>query len=157
MHGDPRLSNAIYMPRSVRWIDFRTSAVLLDQSSVLAKRCDMEILVGSCCDKARLPVSVCSERLGECDGTTASAVLMFEALQRDLMELTHDPLGEMGEMKSTIYSTRKPEAMKRREEVNRTGTYYSTVEKKNVIKFCPLRLLRMYCTVFSKIFRLNVS
>ena len=52
VHGDPRLSNAIYEQGSVRWIDFRTSAVNIDPTSALVKRRDMEILGKSCCDTA---------------------------------------------------------------------------------------------------------
>ena len=81
VHGDPRLSNAIYMPGSVRWIDFRTSAVSLNPSSVLVKRRDMEILVKSCCDSARLPVCVpLTSAVEQYEGTIASAVLIFAAL-----------------------------------------------------------------------------
>ena len=84
LHGDPRLANAIYVQRQVRWIDFRESLVAIDSQSVLPKRRDIAILILSCCHQLASTMSMADieELVQEYDGTASSAVLLYDALPR---------------------------------------------------------------------------
>ena len=82
LHGDPRLANAIYVQREVRWIDFRNSVVAIDAASVSSKRRDIAILVKSCCDKLNSTMGTDVEDVvREYDGTAPSAVLLYDVLK----------------------------------------------------------------------------
>ncbi len=61
VYGDPRLSNAIFVSGSVRWIDFRASAVAVDPASIPVKQRDIHILMKSCCATEHIS----TESLGE--------------------------------------------------------------------------------------------
>ena len=80
-HGDPRLSNAIFVEGKARWIDFRSTVVHIDPGSPHLQRRDMEMLVNSCCYEGSLLSSPALKKaIEDYDGTPASAVLVFEAL-----------------------------------------------------------------------------
>lgn len=78
VHGDPRLDNAIYVQESVRWIDFRTSAVFLNPADIKLKQRDMTILARSC--YGEMTLSVLEQVIQQYNGTKASARGIFDAL-----------------------------------------------------------------------------
>ena len=80
VHGDPRLSNAIFVQGAVQWIDFRSSVVAIDTASVEVKRRDLGILVKSCCDKQSTNIAAVGEAVQQYDGTAESAMLVYSTL-----------------------------------------------------------------------------
>lgn len=81
IHGDPRLSNAIFVQGQVKWIDFLSAVVVTDATDVEVKRQDLYILLKSCCesDDAVLGPTV-EAALGQYAGNVASAGDVFSTL-----------------------------------------------------------------------------
>ena len=81
IHGDPRLSNSIFVQGQVKWIDFLSAVVATDPTDVEVKRLDLRILVQSCCesDDAVLGPSV-EAALKEYAGNVTSAGDVFSTL-----------------------------------------------------------------------------
>lgn len=80
VHGDPRLANAVYFQGSVRWIDFRASAVLTNPDTIGLKRRDMTTLVKSCCHEQGTPFAALEQVVQQYDGTPTSAHMVYESL-----------------------------------------------------------------------------
>jgi len=80
VHGDPRLSNAIFVHGAVKWIDFRSSVVAMSTVSTQMKRRDLSILVKSCCDEQNIVAATTATEvaLHQYDGTVASAMVVYE-------------------------------------------------------------------------------
>jgi tRNA A-37 threonylcarbamoyl transferase component Bud32 len=78
VHGDSRLDNAICVQGSVRWIDFRASAVFLNPADIKLKRRDMTILARSCYRETS--PSVLEQVVQQYNGTKVSARGIFDAL-----------------------------------------------------------------------------
>ena len=87
VHGDSRIRNCVLVEGSVRWIDFRTSAVVTDPSTIWPKRRDMETLLTSCFHEERSPISPHVEHwVGQYLGTSESAGATFDAFAAERTE-----------------------------------------------------------------------
>ena len=84
IHGDPRISNAIFVDGQVKWIDFLSAVVATDATDVTVKKQDLYILVKSCCesDDAVLEPTV-EAALEQYAGNAASAEDVFSTLRLD--------------------------------------------------------------------------
>lgn len=79
VHGDSRISNCVSVEGSVRWIDFRASAVVTPDQSAFKRR-DMKLLLDSCL--AELSMSTQTDDLTQgYDGTEASAKTIFDGFK----------------------------------------------------------------------------